>query len=342
MLPIVVVDVSGDGLDAAHTRKMLEHELSVTAVAPDDPRAANAEGRIDVSTDAKEHKLTVRYQKVDNPVERTIDLPADAARTESEAVFLAGNLARDEAGELAPAKKPDKPPPPPPSVKDLLSTEDDRRLATMRAFLTQSSADERAANIRAGVAEVAIAGALLAPGIVLWARGGASEEANGFANAAAIFGTGLLARGIVSLAIQRDPFEPFHKQIREAEAKGTHSGEVIADVEREWAAAADGASRWRKIGGSILLGLAAGSITLGCVLESSSPGDVRHSGVPYLALGGMFAVDAFAALVSESPVERSHRLWKTMHSTHDEGAKISFGASVLPGGGGAASFALTF
>ena len=82
MLPIVVVDVSGDRLDPAHTRKLVEHELAVTAVASDDPRAAEATGRIEVTGDAKDKKLTVKYRKLDEPVERTIDLADDGARGE--------------------------------------------------------------------------------------------------------------------------------------------------------------------------------------------------------------------------------------------------------------------
>jgi hypothetical protein len=100
--PLVVVTVAQDAteLDAAAVRAAVGQELGADAVGPDDPRAPRATGSIDVSVDRAAHQLVVSYKGRAEPITRRIDLPDDPASIERDAVLLAGNLARDEAGDL--------------------------------------------------------------------------------------------------------------------------------------------------------------------------------------------------------------------------------------------------
>jgi hypothetical protein len=106
---VVAVDPGVTEVDAAKLRVAVGEELEGTAVAPDDARASQARGTITVSIDRVAHALVVSYGEGGKPITRTIDLPGDAAATARAAVLLAGNLARDEAGELAAALRRAKP-----------------------------------------------------------------------------------------------------------------------------------------------------------------------------------------------------------------------------------------
>jgi hypothetical protein len=108
---IVVVDVdpAATEIDAAGLREAIGKELGATAVAPDDARAARAR-TIAVSIDAARHALVVSYREHTATVTRSIDLPLDPDATARAAVLLAGNLARDEAGELVATLRKEKPP----------------------------------------------------------------------------------------------------------------------------------------------------------------------------------------------------------------------------------------
>ena len=109
---IVVVDVDPGAteIDLAGLRETIGKELGATAVAPDDALAAQARGTIALSIDAARHALVVSYREHAATITRSIDLPGDPAATARAAVLLAGNLARDEAGELVAALRKEKPP----------------------------------------------------------------------------------------------------------------------------------------------------------------------------------------------------------------------------------------
>jgi hypothetical protein len=97
------VDVATDApeLDPSSLRNAIGKELGAEAIAPDDARAPHAGGTLRVSIDRVGHALVVTYRARAEPITRTIDLPGDRASIERGAVLLAGNLARDEADELA-------------------------------------------------------------------------------------------------------------------------------------------------------------------------------------------------------------------------------------------------
>jgi hypothetical protein len=349
LVPVVIVDVTGDRLDPSHTRELVEKELSVTAVAPDDPRAATATGRIEVKSNATDKKLTVKYRKVDEPVERTIDLSDDTARAESDAALLAGNLARDEASELAPP--PAKPAPPKKAEKAVKSNEisiasvwsdEDRELAHIDAFLKHTTDEDHSARTRTGIIELAIAGALIAPAVFFLIRGDTSTEERAYMGGATTAGGALIGAGIATMLIQPNELEPIQKKIREHNGVGTDSKTALEDVDREWAKLAADAKRGRTIYGWMSVGLGAALMATGGAGIIAGEGAPSSFGVTFAALGGMFLVNGIATLTGESVTERSYRTWHTFRTTEARGPNVSFGATVLPGGGGAASFALTF
>jgi hypothetical protein len=100
---VVAVAPGSSGLDATRLRAAIGEELQVDAVADDDPRASSARGRLDVAIDRGAGELVVSYAGGAEPLVRRVSLPPDAEATFRAALALAGNLGRDEAGELAAA-----------------------------------------------------------------------------------------------------------------------------------------------------------------------------------------------------------------------------------------------
>ena len=100
---VVVVEIAAEGseIDGVELRSAIARELGAEAVAPDDPSAAQATGTLRISVDRPSHALVVAYRGSAEPIERRVDLPPDCESIERAAVFLRGNLARDEGDELA-------------------------------------------------------------------------------------------------------------------------------------------------------------------------------------------------------------------------------------------------
>lgn len=339
--PIVVVDVSGDRLDAARTRDAIGRELSAIAVSPDDPRAAEATGRIEVAARAKDRALTVTYRKLDAPVSRTVELPDDPARAESAAVFLAGNVARDEASDLVPApSKPAAPAPKPTAPSTPAFDPDERDLAQMRAFINQSASDEHAARMRAAAASFAVGAAVLAPTIYFYAADDPSDAARLFRVYGAFASGALLLGGVLELTIESAAHEPLARKLEAEIARGAKPVAVVSIVEKDWERRAELARAARQtagwiglVSGGVLVGLATG-MTL-----AAGPHDdaLAWTGASYV-LGTLSIFAAIGNLSLESPVESSYRAWRTLKPAPPS---FAFGAAPAPGGG-MASFALRF
>jgi hypothetical protein len=120
--PVVVeVDPGAADLDATALRAAASRDLGVRVLAPGDPGAADAVVRVAVGIDRERGELVVTR----GAVARRIALPRDPVEAQKAAVFLIGNLARDQASDviagLGPpagppfaAPAPPEPPPPPP------------------------------------------------------------------------------------------------------------------------------------------------------------------------------------------------------------------------------------
>src|SRR5260370_19236248 len=168
---IIVVDVpQGEpALDANRLRAAVASELDADAVTSDDPRALRASGTLRVSIDRAAHALMIAYQGHTQPIVRKVDLPGSAQATERAAVLLAGNLARDEAGELAAELRKSKATAqatPSASAAREANPEDEKVIRDLDA-LGVSLAHE----IRAGRSRESAAGLLGGLGVGLWGPG---------------------------------------------------------------------------------------------------------------------------------------------------------------------------
>src|SRR6185295_11314388 len=86
---------------AAAIRAAVGEELGVTAIASDDPRAANARGEITVTYRFATQELAVAFDdRKRGTIARVVPAPSDPRRVAGAAALLAGNLARNEADEM--------------------------------------------------------------------------------------------------------------------------------------------------------------------------------------------------------------------------------------------------
>jgi hypothetical protein len=95
---IVEVALPSDGFDAESLRAAIASELGIIAVSPWDARAPTSRGTIRVRLDGS--MLEVEYEER-HTIRRRVPAPSNAAATERAAAFLAGNLARHEASDIA-------------------------------------------------------------------------------------------------------------------------------------------------------------------------------------------------------------------------------------------------
>jgi hypothetical protein len=116
---VVLVDPGSTGLDPAEVRAAIARELRVDVV---DAPVAGAAGTMSVKVEGST-ELTMTFESTGGWVDvtRQVELPPDPAEQIETMALLAGNLARNEAGELLAGLKPkDTPPPeetPPPPPK---------------------------------------------------------------------------------------------------------------------------------------------------------------------------------------------------------------------------------
>jgi hypothetical protein len=282
---VLVVEVAPDAteLDAQKLRDAIGAELGADAVAPDDARAKAATGAIAVTVDHDARQLVVTYRGGAAPIVRRIDLPSDRAAVEREAVLLAGNLARDEAGDLVTELRKARPAAPPPAPVDSSSQDDaetrelDRLGRTLKARAREARGSQLMAN------------ALIGGGVISAAAGVTLAAATRDFSNGALFWTGteaLVLAGLVAMPGGFDKLADYYDSVR---ASGLPPAAVRDDVEHVWLVAARSEHSRRKLIGGV--GILAGALpavggVAGLVLaiENKVPsGDV----VPLAALGVM-------------------------------------------------------
>jgi hypothetical protein len=96
----VLVVETPDEIDGDSLRAALSRELGVIAIAPTDPREARRSGTVRVRIDPSKGQLGVEYEERPRMIARTVPMPPGQEAVLKSAVFLAGNLARDEAADL--------------------------------------------------------------------------------------------------------------------------------------------------------------------------------------------------------------------------------------------------
>jgi hypothetical protein len=102
-LSIVVVELSQDSpeLDEGALRAAIGRELGVIAVSPSDPRSTDRIGTLRVAVSRARDELVVEYVQGSRSIGRKLPVPLQRDFLMKSAVYLAGNLARDEANEIA-------------------------------------------------------------------------------------------------------------------------------------------------------------------------------------------------------------------------------------------------
>ncbi|MCC6215706.1 MAG: hypothetical protein IT376_12650 [Polyangiaceae bacterium] len=109
----VVVEVGGSGLDAAAIRAAVARDLGIVLA----PSAASAAGTMKIRLVARRRVAIELTRESGRALARTIELPETPSEAVEAVALLAGNLGRDEAGELLAelrgAEPSDVSPPPP-------------------------------------------------------------------------------------------------------------------------------------------------------------------------------------------------------------------------------------
>jgi hypothetical protein len=348
---VVVVEVSGDGLDAAAVREAIGRELDADAIAPDDPRAGAAAGRLAVEARTADKKLVVRYRKLGEPVERSVALPEDATRVRSEATVLAGNVARDEAGEILGALQRPKVEAPKPTPPAAFAPPERDPLIDTRAVLRYYGDRAKTRRIATSVAYFAVAAGAGTAAVVLASDAKGGEDSTHARAGDLLSGVALVGAidGTLSLILAGDPHEVLQLQL-DRRPPGESPAETLEWLDREWKNGAERAATGRRVGGVLTSIAAATSLTFAILGPALTPRDDKNgASIAVTYVGGIsalvFGAIAADALFSETTIETSYRTWKTMRDgaagLNEAKLHSTFGVAPAPGGA-MASFSLTF
>jgi hypothetical protein len=345
---VVVVDVpAGEpSIDAAKLRADVASELGVRAVASDDPAAAEASGVVRVSVDHTGHALVVEYRGQTEPITRSVELPATPEATERAAVLLAGNLARDEAGELAasmrakpaPAAAPTPPPPSPAAVRAAQQAAEERR--ELDALGGALGEDVRRSASKSTASDIAY-------GVGLGAMG-ASVGWNVYALAAKASPDPawyLIQAGEISIVssflLRGGNFAEIHDLYESERAQGLPPALVRDDVEQAWLRAANNEHSNRKLYGWLELGLSslllAGS-TIALTYYANQPLSSQPSLGPWVGFTAVAAADfaiGIDMVVTDGPVESAlHEYEATAGRSVKPARTMGLAPVVAPANGG--------
>ena len=305
---VVEVDPGATELNAVRLRAEIGQELDSTAVAPADALAAQARGTIVVSIDRAARTLVVSYrERGAAPITRSIDLPGDSTETERAAVLLAGNLARDEAGELVASLRKSKPSsegtddkaPPAPSPVDEETVKLERLGATLGARAQEGHGPSRV-----------VEWAMLGVGLVAEVTGVVLVFALPHSEIGALLIPGGAGLAMSSEIIAPGDFDELARRYRDARGGGSPPEVVREDVEKYWLRAARSEHRSRKgLGlGATLLGGLTNVLAVGAIAsQEKSPGPQNASFVA--ALGVVVVADTailatgITLLLTEGPIE---------------------------------------
>jgi len=339
--PIVSVAVAaGDpDLDPASLRAAIGVELGQDAVAPDDPRAATAAGVVTVSIDRGAHALVVAYRGANEPLRRAIDLPADRASIQRAVVLLAGNLARDEASDLAASLRKPAPPAPPPAAPSSAeaATDDVRELDRLGAALAH---EQHEAGERSTAGWILMAGGFTTLGL---SAGGAIyslsshrtlwSSDSGFMMLAAsdlFFMTGGSLR---AGADQLDELEDSYRVARDSLSPDGARADVLA----RWRNMARREGRVRLGVGWVLTGIGVGGLALSGALLTYDAQNKQSVAMPITFGADFVAAIALGLLdvTTDGPIARSlHAYERESGAASPAGASAWMAPFVAPASGG--------
>ena len=276
-------------------------------MSPDDPLAKDAMGTISVSVGGNPRRLLVSFAGRPTPIERSVNLPATPAEVVTAAVVLAGNLARDEASELAAeirAKRATPPPPPPssatPPATSTAPPVTERYEATGRldATLKYTADETRRARLGLGWTSLGV-------GVGLGVATGALAP---HADNAPVFTLGSLGGGFAFIGLLTLTSSDTPERLWDYRRQG-HS---IEDTESEWARLATLEHKHRRLGGIGLIGSGAIALGTGVVFAAVNGSNASASSyeVPLIAVGGIVTLFGAYILATDGPLESSLKAYE--------------------------------
>jgi hypothetical protein len=335
---IVVVDVTpaASELGADALRGQIAAELHGEAVKPDDPRAASASGTLTIDVDPKKGDVAITYVARAKPTTRHMQLPADLASARTAVVAIAGNLARDEASELAAelrAKQQEASGSKSASAPAEATEPSDRDAARLQRTLQSYADRNRGARKIVGWTGVVIGSAAAATTFIPATRPSWSADASSIA----FLG---LTGGIYTLVA---------KTSLEDLAAMPQNGAGVDAIEQAWAKAAERDQRNRRIeGGGMLfvsaLGLGAGTVILayqGLPLTTKERVDLAG---PFYAGSAIGAVLGAYLLATDSESESALRAYEetTGRAVRPQKAELTLPSVAVVPGGAMATLGLRF
>jgi hypothetical protein len=341
---IVVVDAPPDegGLDASRLRAEVGAELGAEAVAPTDPRAAQASGTVRVSVDRAAHALVVEYRGQAEPITRRVELPADAEATERAAVLLAGNLARDEASELAAALRKPKETPPVGTESAVPEEVSRAELARLGAALEVGARSNRTRRTLADGALWTGLGAVAASGGI--AVYGSSTNAGWTSDTSLALLQSSVALMAVSLVLRPASYDELGALYARERAQGLPASLIVDDVEHAWLRDVHREHSTRRLIGWLAIGSGALEWVLSDLLIAARTQE--PTGGP--SWGGVAAWSGIAAtditlgvymVVTDGPLEHAFHDYETSVGRRirsSESASLAPFVAPAPGGGGVA------
>jgi hypothetical protein len=344
----VVVNVATDAreIDPAQLREAIGRELATDALAPADPRVAGARRHIDVAIDRVVRQLVVSYQGEGEPIERRVELPADPAGISREAVLLAGNLARDEAGELVAQLRKKKatgaaPPPPPPAPAPVPPSPSPAAADPSPEEQQELANEERLGRVLRGYAHrdrtvrLWLGWTLLSAGVVTAGVGFYLQHASPSALATFLPAYGAIAgsAGLFGGLLSKSEFEDWSADYDSRSQRNQARPWLREELEQRWRHKAD-SERFVRHGigwaGFGLL-LVDGAVSAYALPKASGATQAQWE-VWSLGLGSVFGLAGVLAFTTDGTVEsRLHRYERSLgHSI--EITDVSLGLSPVPGG----------
>jgi hypothetical protein len=305
---VVDVDAAASAIDAASLRAAIARDLNADAVAPDDARAAQARGTIQVTLGGDHRALVVSYLARPEAITRTVEVPADPPAIERAAVILAGNLARSEESQIAAdlraqrsaALPADAQATPGANVAPVGPGRDDaeraaaQRVEADRLQRTLDYLAEREKSTRLAFAwtSLGVGAAEVGTGVYISTQ----HPSDGWSwYLPGSIGVALIIGGALTF-LEDSPFERL--------AAYDRAGGGTQRTEETWARWAHGQQTRRTVAG--ILALAAGTLGIGYAVwqYASTPSDTSHVGTDFVAVISTIDVLVGAyTLATDSPFE---------------------------------------
>jgi hypothetical protein len=334
--PLVVVAVAPDAteLDVPALQAAIGRELDAETVGPDDARAAGARARLDVSIDRTARQLVVSFTGGPEPLTRHVDLPREREAIARAAVLLAGNLARDEAGELtallraSAAAGATTKAAPAAAAEDGGDPEERASEERLRRTLSGYAAGDRGHRMIGSLSLVGASVAALGSGFLLQ-RGGNED----FGEAIVEVAVPLAAVGIYWLAVP-SPFEKMSTDYEARIAAGGSTPSLREEMERRWKREADNARSWRAGTGTGLIALGVMGGALSTFIRLNDP---RMPSTPIadgtgIGLAAAAVAGGIVLIASESNVESRLHAYERDIGHPLDAEVVGVGLAPAPGG----------